>query len=97
MQTYYIDTRPGAPGTFAPPATVLDDADYQRWLTALYQQSELRDGDRTLYFGASQKINEMSVHTQRGSRVMTVGPFAIAAAYALHELSGGHIAAEAIA
>ena len=91
----YIDTRIGSLSLFAPPEAV---DDYVLWLHEKYKRCTGKDGQQTIYYGVSQKINAIIQQPKNNqSSVITFGPYAGPAAMVIEEIARGSIQVEILA
>lgn len=81
----YLDTRPGAPGAFAPSAAV---DDYAQWLRDRYRNCQQKDGSKRTFFGAGQRINQVLQAGKHETPIFAIGPYAGDAAAVLEAMAG---------
>jgi len=53
---YHIRTEPGEEGWFSP---TVKPNDYLGWLFNMYEKAQMQDGDKKLYYGFAQHVNQL--------------------------------------
>ena len=84
-QDIIIDARLGGCGLFAPKQ---DREDYPDWLEYQYESSQVKDGEATIYYGLSQRTNQIVYAGQNGTNVQAFGRYAGQVAYFLERMGG---------
>ena len=82
-RTISIDTNVGGEGLFAPKGEV---DDYPGWLEFQYKSSQETEGSKPLYYGFSQRVNQVVYASQNGATVSAHGEHAGQVAFFLEKM-----------